>query len=472
MSLFGKHSAIPAWVLPAAAVGAAVIVGTVIALVIRGSRPQSDTPTVVDTATTTTTTTATTTTTTTTAPTTTTTAPPTTTTTTRKKTTIPSVKPPTVPVESGDGVHDRVTTQPTTRATAAHDGYKPVRPDRVCLPDLPHLYGSTGKILGIDVSNHNKDIDWKKVKAAGIRFAMIRCGYRTTVGGEMFEDARYRQNIQGALDAGIEVGVYFFSAARTRQEVLDEAAFTLEAVKGYDITWPIAYDFEIFGMDRLAGVDNATVTDNAITFMDYVAQYGYTPMLYSSRNMLRDSFQTGRLGAYRVWMAQYAELTVKSYAGPHAIWQCASDGLVDGIETWVDLNIAYEDLAQPHEPLLTPTYPDRFEGISFTETWDTVEATGIYNMRRAPLTNTPTIYTTSKKGERFIRTGVDEKNGWARVLYNGETLYITSEALQYIGAAPTTTTTTTTEETTTTTTEVTSNGGNNSGTEETQETQE
>ncbi len=456
MSIFGKHTQLPAWLLPAGAVtGAALLVGGIIGGVLLwdgGSAQPTATPTTT-TVTTTASETTVTTTTTTAAPTTTTTT-ATTTTTTRRRTTIPSVKPPSVQVESGNSGQDRPSTQATTRATAAHGGYKPVRPDRVCLPDLPHLYGSTGKLVGIDVSNHNGDIDWQKVKAAGIRFAIIRCGYRTygtqEGGGTVYLDQRFHTNIQGALDAGIQVGVYFFSAAKNRAEALEEAAFTLKVIKGYDITWPVAYDFEIFGQDRLAGVSAATVTDNAIAFMDYVAQYGYTPMLYSSRNMLRDDFQMGRLQEYRVWMAQYAELSLKSYGGTHAIWQCASDGLVDGISTWVDLNIAYEDLSRPHEPLLTPPpAAESFAGFRFADAWDSVTVKGEYNLRLTPHTSTPNIYTCGYKGQKLVRTGVDEKNGWSRVLYEGRTLYITSAALTYGGPAPTTTTTTTAPTTTT-----------------------
>lgn len=466
MSIFGKHTKIPPWLLPAGIVtGSAVLVGGIItgALLWQGpsaqptAQPEAATTTVTTTTTTdttdTTTTTAettvttTTTTTTTTKRRTTTTTTRRTTTTTKRRTTIPSIKPPTVQTEPENGGLDRPTTASTARATAAQNSYKPVRPDRVCLPDLPHLYGSTGKLVGIDVSRSNGDIDWPAVKAAGIRFAIIRCGYRTygtqPGGGTIYEDANFKKNIQGALDAGIEVGVYFFSAAKNRAEALEEAAFTLEAIKGYDVTWPVAFDFEIFGQDRVAGVSAATVTDNAIAFMDYVAQFGYTPMLYSSRNMLRDDFHMGRLREYRVWLAQYAELSIKSYGGEHAIWQCASDGLVDGIKSHVDLNIAYEDLSKPHTPLLTPPpMADTFEGFSFADAWDRVELKGAYNLRLTPHTESPNIVTTGKKGLTLTRTGVDAKAGWSRVLYDGQTVYVVSEALTYLGTETTTTTTT------------------------------
>ena len=391
----------------------------------------------------------TTTTTTTTATTTTTTANTTTTTkrkptTTTKRPTQPSVKPPATKVESPDGAQDPQKTAATTRATAAHNGYQPVRPDRVSLPDLPHLYGSTGHLVGIDVSRQNGVIDWKAVKQAGIRFAIIRCGYRTTEGGQVYKDAHFEQNMAGALEAGIPVGVYFYSAAVNRTEALEEAAFVLEVIKDYPITWPIGYDYEEFRHDRNRNTTGKTATDNAIAFMDYVAQYGYTPMVYSSRNMLRDDFETGRLGAYRVWMAQYAELSVKRYDGAHALWQCCSDGLVPGIDTHVDINIAYEDLSKPHQAYLTPTVPETFSGFTFSPRWDTVQLTQDFRLRTTPYIQTPNIYATGTKGMTLIRTGLDDKKGWSRVLYGDVTLYVRNDGIAYVGTAPPTTTTTTT----------------------------
>lgn len=373
---------------------------------------------------------------------------------TTKRTTIPTVKPPAIVVEPENVTDDQVKTTATiTRATDPNQSYKPVRPDRVCLEDLPYLYGSTGNLVGIDVSRHNLEIDWAAVKAAGIRFAVIRCGYRTTVGGQVYEDANFRKNIQGAIDAGIPVGVYFFSAAKTREEALQEAAFTLEIIKDYEITWPVAYDFEIFGQDRLAGVSNTVITDNAIAFMDYVAQAGYTPAVYSSRNMFRDLWETARLSQYRVWLAQYAELTVKSYDGPHAMWQCASDGLVPGINTWVDLNISYEDFSKPHDIYL-PEAPEKTpEGFTFAPCYDQVAVSVTTTQLRAqPAEHSANIWSHVGKGTQMVRTGIDAAKGWDRVEWQGRTLYVRSAHLTYIAPAPTTTTTTTATTTAVTTT--------------------
>jgi len=374
---------------------------------------------------------------------------------TTRRTTHRTVAPPPIVVEP-DNVTDDTVEKPDESVT------KPTTPNGVTIEHVRDHFGGKGNLIGIDVARHQGDIDWKKVKAAGIQFAIIRCGYRTTVSGEVYKDAHFETNIQGAIEAGIPVGIYFFSAAKTETEVLEEAAFVIEVLKPYKehISWPVAYDFEIFDYDRLKGVDYTTVTNNAMTFMDVVAAEGYTPMLYSSRNMLRDRFETARLSAYRVWMAQYVNtLDQKKYTGDHVMWQCASDGRVDGIEGDVDLNIAYRDLSTVVSPLLPApdpgTFPLEFEGFTFKTVCDEVKVKKAVGLRIAPFAETPNIWLTAKKDATLIRTGIDEKNGWSRVEVDGVILYVKTDALAFIRTTVTTTTTTTAAPTTTTTVETT-----------------
>ena len=180
-------------------------------------------------------------------------------------------------------------------------------------------------------------------------------------------------------------------------------------------------------------------------------------MLYSSRNMLRDKFETARLSAYRVWMAQYVNtLDQKKYDGDHVMWQCASDGRVDGIEGDVDLNIAYRDLGNVPTPVLPDpdpaTFPTDFTGFTFKNVCEEVKANSVVGLRIAPFGERPNIWTTAKKDQLFIRTGIDEKNGWSRLCVNGVTVYVKTDKLTFIR---TTVTTTTTVSTTTTTTQTT-----------------
>lgn len=379
--------------------------------------------------------------------------------TTTKNTTRRTVAPPPIVVEP-DNVTDDTVQKPDASVT------KPATPNGVTIDHVKYQFGGAGNLIGIDVARHQGTIDWKKVKNAGISFAIIRCGYRTTVGGEVYADAHFKTNIEGALAAGIPVGVYFFSAAKNETEALEEAAFVIEILKPYKdrITWPVAYDFEIFDYDRLQGVDYTTVSNNALAFMDVIADAGYTPMLYSSRNMLRDKFETARLAKYRVWMAQYVNtLDQKKYDGDHVMWQCASDGRVDGITGDVDLNIAYKDLGNVPTPVLPDpdpaTFPTDFSGFSFKSVCEEVKAKSVVGLRIAPFGDRPNIWTTAKKDQLFVRTGIDEKNGWSRLDVNGVTVYVKTNALTFIRTTVTTTTTlpttteTTASPTTTTTTE-------------------
>lgn len=372
---------------------------------------------------------------------------------TTKKTTRRTVAPPPIVVEP-DNVTDDTVQKPDESVT------KPTNPDGVTIDHVKYQFGGAGNLIGIDVARHQGTIDWKKVKAAGISFAIIRCGYRTTVGGEVYADANFKTNIEGALEAGIPVGIYFFSAAKNETEALEEAAFVIEILKPYkdSITWPVAYDFEIFDYDRLQGVDYTTISNNALAFMDVIAQEGYTPMLYSSRNMLRDKFETARLSAYRVWMAQYVNtLDQKKYDGDHVMWQCASDGRVDGIEGDVDLNIAYRDLSNVPTPVLPDpdptTFPTDFTGFTFQNVCEEVKAKSAVGLRIAPFSERPNIWNTAKKDQLFIRTGIDEKNGWSRLCVNGVTVYVKTDKLTFIRTTVTTTTTVSTTATTTQTTQ-------------------
>lgn len=370
---------------------------------------------------------------------------------TTKRTTRRTVAPPPIVVEP-DNVTDDTAQKPDDSVS------KPTTPNGVTIDHVKYQFGGAGNLIGIDVARHQGTINWKKVKAAGISFAIIRCGYRTTVSGEVYADAHFKTNIEGAIEAGIPVGIYFFSAAKTENEVLEEAAFVVKVLEPYKekITWPVAYDFEIFDYDRLKGVDYTTVSNNAMAFMDVIADAGYTPMLYSSRNMLRDCFETARLSAYRVWMAQYVNtLDQKKYAGEHVMWQCASDGRVDGIEGDVDLNIAYRDLSNVPTPILPapdPTaFPSEFTGFSFKSVCEEVKMKKAVGLRIAPFADRPNIWTTAKKDALLIRTGIDEKNGWSRLWVDGVTVYVKTDQLTFVRTTATTTTTTTTATTATTT---------------------
>lgn len=194
--------------------------------------------------------------------------------------------------------------------------------------------------MGIDVSKWNGEIDWDRVQNAGITYAIIRCGYRGSSTGALVEDPYFRQNIQGALAAGLKVGVYFFTQATNEVEAVEEASMALALCEGYKITYPIFIDTEgAGGNGRADGLDMDTRTRVCQAFCETVEDAGYSGGVYGSRNWFRTMLQMDVLSDHIIWLAEYRENPV--YGGSYHFWQYTSSGSVDGIEGRVDLDISY-----------------------------------------------------------------------------------------------------------------------------------
>lgn len=199
---------------------------------------------------------------------------------------------------------------------------------------------------GIDVSSHNGEIDWAKVKADGVQFAMIRLGYRGYLTGKIVLDAAFEYNIENAYKNGIDVGVYFYSTATNETEALEEAAYVVEVIKakeekGIKLTYQIAYDFEEFynkdDRTRAKGLTSAQISKNTAAFLDYIKSAGYKPMLYAGKNPVKTYWEPSVASKYDFWLAHYTEAT--EYTGKFFMWQYTSSGKVNGIDGRVDLNI-------------------------------------------------------------------------------------------------------------------------------------
>lgn len=203
--------------------------------------------------------------------------------------------------------------------------------------------GQTVTKQGIDVSSFQGEIDWRKVKEDGIEFAIIRVGYRGYGTGKMVLDEYFEANIKGALEAGLEVGVYYFSQAISQEEAIEEAQVVLEQVKGYDITYPIVYDAEEITTDsaRTDGVTVRQLTDNAIAFCDTIEAAGYSSMIYSNKRWLLTKLDLERLNDYKIWFAGY--VGIPEYPYDFQMWQYSESGSVAGIDGNVDLNISFMD---------------------------------------------------------------------------------------------------------------------------------
>lgn len=206
--------------------------------------------------------------------------------------------------------------------------------------------GKAASLEGIDISSYSGDVDWEKVKASGIDFAIIRVGGRGYCdAGEMYPDDKAIEYINGAKDVGIKVGAYFFSQAVTTAEAIEEADYVKEILGDIKLDFPVAYDWEIIKDDeaRTDSVSAAQATECARAFCDRIKEHGYTPMLYSPSRELYFKYDLSRLSDIDIWYCEYANVPTFYYE--FSMWQYSASGTVDGIDGAVDLNICFTNVA-------------------------------------------------------------------------------------------------------------------------------
>ena len=206
--------------------------------------------------------------------------------------------------------------------------------------------GGTPSYVGVDVSSHQGKIDWQKVAAAGVEFAMIRVGYRGYTAGSIYQDNYFTANITGALEAGLDVGIYFYSQAVTTAEAAEEARQVLEWIEGYDITYPVVFDWERMktSSSRTKDTTGETITACAQVFCDIIQDAGYTAMVYCNTSDAGTDFYLSQLQDYPFWLAHYTpDWTPTTFPYHYDMWQYSSSGSVDGIPGRVDLNLCLTD---------------------------------------------------------------------------------------------------------------------------------
>lgn len=253
---------------------------------------------------------------------------------------------------------------------------------------------------GIDVSkynNNNGSIDWNKVKKAGVDFAIIRVGYRGYgKSGTLCTDPYYQDNITGALAAGIKVGVYYFTEALTTDEAREEAEFCISKIKDYDITLPVAIDYEFptdgqnpIGRMYDAKLSKTTATANVKAFCAAVKKAGYTPLVYANKSDFSSLIDGKSIGSsYKVWLANYTTKT--TYSNTYEYWQYTSNGKVDGITGKVDCNFWYTKSNINNSSSTTTTSPT-------TAPTNTPKPTATPTVKPTPKpTATPTVKPTPK----------------------------------------------------------------------------
>lgn len=287
------------------------------------------------------------------------------------------------------------------------------------------IKGSAGENfeLGIDVSYYQGTIDWAKVKASGVEFAIIKVGGRGYGSGSLYYDAQYKNNIEGALKNNIKVGLYVFSQAINVQEAREEASFIIAVAKQYNITYPLVFDWETKSTVNSSGqytwrtyaaqaagtLTRSGLTTMASTFCDMVQAAGYKAMNYgsvgcawngSAKYTKWDPYTLAN--KYYTWVAGYYDPSVypwptknmtsypdflrnKGCVVDYQFYQYTSSGSVNGIKGRVDLDIAYTPKLNVNQTNYL-TMPNG--NINLTGNASAVDAKGINYTSRIGLTIT------------------------------------------------------------------------------------
>lgn len=218
----------------------------------------------------------------------------------------------------------------------------------VCQSDLMKYYedGRQVSFVGADISKYNDYVDFVKLKKAGVNFVMLRVGSRGYGTGQLMLDDYYTENIKRATDAGLEVGLYFFSQAITEEEAIEEAKMVIDNIGEYAVTYPIAFDMELIANDT-ARIDNLTRDERtkiAKAFLETIEAAGYKPMLYGNKEWLIKKVDLSKLTDYDVWLSQTGDLP--DYPYKFSMWQYTASASIDGVAGYTSLSISFIDYSE------------------------------------------------------------------------------------------------------------------------------
>ncbi len=206
---------------------------------------------------------------------------------------------------------------------------------KISFSDAINRYKNDNTKIGIDVSQWQGNIDWKKVKEAGAEFAIIRIGYQKDYDADHVLDPYFLENIKGAQEQGLDIGIYFYSYAKKRKEAEKQANWVADNLKGYNINLPVAFDWESWNSFVKCNMSFYDINKVAETFVKTLENRGFTGSLYGSRNYLQRVWYTDRFE--NIWLAHYTKET--DYDKKYYMWQFCNTGRIDGINGDVDIDI-------------------------------------------------------------------------------------------------------------------------------------
>ncbi len=208
--------------------------------------------------------------------------------------------------------------------------------------------GRKTSYVGVDISKHTGKVYFPSLKAAGVDYVMIRLGSRGYSTGQITLDENFKENIEGAIEAQLDVGIYFYSQAISQDEAVQEANFVVQNLEPYrgKVKYPIAFNMGFVSNDksRIEGLSREDKTAVSVSFLDAVRAAGYVPMVYGDKEWLIKEVDLTKLQDYDVWLSQEEE--IPDYPYRYAMWQYNTDGVLNGIDGGADLNICFVNYSE------------------------------------------------------------------------------------------------------------------------------
>ncbi len=233
-------------------------------------------------------------------------------------------------------IKERPTTKPNVK-----DEEEEKEDDFISIEEQIKNYKTASTMIGIDVSKWQGDIDFEKVKDAGVEFVILRMGVMKDKDTPLAMDNTFENNYKKAKEVGLKVGVYIYSEATTIDTATENAKFVIDNLKGDKLDFPVCFDWESWAYFNKLEINLHMLNEMYDTFNKELENAGYTTMLYASENYLNNTWLS--LKDYTIWIAKYSTKmpSLKSNNG-YILWQNTDKGRVDGIEGNVDLDIYYK----------------------------------------------------------------------------------------------------------------------------------
>lgn len=206
--------------------------------------------------------------------------------------------------------------------------------------------GKSFSYVGVDLSKYNGEVDFAALKRSGISYVMIRLGSRGYGSGQIMLDEKFTDYITKAAEAGLDIGIYFYSQAITEAEAVEEANFVIQNLANYRITYPVAFDMEYVPNDtaRVEALNREEKTKMAKSFLDTIKNAGYKPMVYGTKEWLMKQVDLTKLTDYDIWLSQ--QESTPDYPYQFQMWQYSQEGRLNGVDGSVDLNISFVDYSE------------------------------------------------------------------------------------------------------------------------------